>query len=379
MCASSWRALTAPAVLDGGQCRQNAPQRRQEKPPPPRCAPLPPPPLWPNCGHPGGCSRIPRSTLGTDGVHSHRPGLAVRRTGGPKCCPPACCPPVPPGPPSGAATPRDPQEAASPRRCAPARALGVPQLASRSCSLLTACTPFLSRLQHRTPPQQQPQQWGPRNGEQHVPPLAASPPAGADLAPRSPPLRPHTDRVQKTIELPPLSRGCHVVTRQILEALPELAEFEGGRPGRAGDAAAVIRGGGRWPQLRAPAACLPLTTRRLSGPSPPAPAVGLVNLLVQHTSASLTINENASPGAPLGRAPGHMRGVALVWGRTTACRVLPSADNSRRLDLPPRPALMGRPSLPPHPHTPHCRRAAGPGRRAGRAGARGHPAQVPSR
>ncbi|EFN56930.1 hypothetical protein CHLNCDRAFT_48678 [Chlorella variabilis] len=50
--------------------------------------------------------------------------------------------------------------------------------------------------------------------------------------------------LQKVIELPPLSRGCH---------LPELAEFE----------------------------------------------VGMANLFVQHTSCSLTINENASPDVPL--------------------------------------------------------------------------------
>ncbi|KAI7843470.1 hypothetical protein COHA_002946 [Chlorella ohadii] len=50
-----------------------------------------------------------------------------------------------------------------------------------------------------------------------------------------------------------MSRGCHVITRRLLEQLPELAEME----------------------------------------------VGLANFFVQHTSASLTINENASPDVPL--------------------------------------------------------------------------------
>eukprot|EP00197_Chlamydomonas_leiostraca_P003876 CAMPEP_0202867702 /NCGR_PEP_ID=MMETSP1391-20130828/9579_1 /ASSEMBLY_ACC=CAM_ASM_000867 /TAXON_ID=1034604 /ORGANISM="Chlamydomonas leiostraca, Strain SAG 11-49" /LENGTH=220 /DNA_ID=CAMNT_0049547765 /DNA_START=15 /DNA_END=677 /DNA_ORIENTATION=+ len=58
---------------------------------------------------------------------------------------------------------------------------------------------------------------------------------------------------QKVIELPPYSRGCHVITRKIYEAMPEIAEFE----------------------------------------------VGMANVFIQHTSASLTINENASPDVPL--------------------------------------------------------------------------------
>ncbi|KAK9824674.1 hypothetical protein WJX72_012275 [[Myrmecia] bisecta] len=62
-----------------------------------------------------------------------------------------------------------------------------------------------------------------------------------------------TEWFQKTIALPAYRRGCHVVTRKILEQLPELADFE----------------------------------------------VGMANLFIQHTSASLTINENASPDVPL--------------------------------------------------------------------------------
>lgn len=55
------------------------------------------------------------------------------------------------------------------------------------------------------------------------------------------------------VELQPYSRGCHVITRKLVQQLPELADLE----------------------------------------------VGMVNLFVQHTSASLTINENASPDVPL--------------------------------------------------------------------------------
>ncbi|KAL4854601.1 hypothetical protein ACK3TF_004756 [Chlorella vulgaris] len=62
-----------------------------------------------------------------------------------------------------------------------------------------------------------------------------------------------TEWLQRVIELPPLSRGCHVITRQLLKQLPELAEYE----------------------------------------------VGIATLFVQHTSCSLTINENASPDVPL--------------------------------------------------------------------------------
>ncbi len=55
--------------------------------------------------------------------------------------------------------------------------------------------------------------------------------------------------IQRTIRLGPRPRGFHIVTQEVVEALPELA------------------------QLR----------------------VGLLSLLLQHTSASLALNENASP------------------------------------------------------------------------------------
>eukprot|EP00877_Chromochloris_zofingiensis_P005112 jgi/Chrzof1/14601/Cz09g09020.t1 len=59
--------------------------------------------------------------------------------------------------------------------------------------------------------------------------------------------------LQKTITLPQHKRGCHVITRKIYDALPEIGQYE----------------------------------------------IGLANLFIQHTSASLTINENASPDVPL--------------------------------------------------------------------------------
>lgn len=55
--------------------------------------------------------------------------------------------------------------------------------------------------------------------------------------------------VQREISLSPRPRGFHLVTREVVEALPELGELR----------------------------------------------VGLLHLLVQHTSASLALNENASP------------------------------------------------------------------------------------
>lgn len=54
---------------------------------------------------------------------------------------------------------------------------------------------------------------------------------------------------QKEIHLSPKSRGFHLVTREILQQLPELAEF----------------------------------------------SVGMANIFICHTSASLTLNENADP------------------------------------------------------------------------------------
>ena len=55
--------------------------------------------------------------------------------------------------------------------------------------------------------------------------------------------------VQREIQLPPRPRGFHLVTREVLDALPEVASLQ----------------------------------------------VGMLHLLIQHTSASLALNENASP------------------------------------------------------------------------------------
>ena len=55
--------------------------------------------------------------------------------------------------------------------------------------------------------------------------------------------------LQKDIQLPAFPKGCHSISRQITEALPELAKIR----------------------------------------------IGLLHVFVKHTSASLTINENADP------------------------------------------------------------------------------------
>lgn len=55
--------------------------------------------------------------------------------------------------------------------------------------------------------------------------------------------------IQRTLELPPRSRGFHLVTDEVVGRLPELAKMR----------------------------------------------VGLLHLWLQHTSASLTVNENADP------------------------------------------------------------------------------------
>lgn len=54
---------------------------------------------------------------------------------------------------------------------------------------------------------------------------------------------------QRQIQLAPRSRGCHLITQEVLEGIPELQDV----------------------------------------------SVGLLNVFIQHTSASLSINENADP------------------------------------------------------------------------------------
>jgi secondary thiamine-phosphate synthase enzyme len=58
--------------------------------------------------------------------------------------------------------------------------------------------------------------------------------------------------LQKTVQLAPRHRGFHLVTEEILDSLPELATLR----------------------------------------------IGLLHVFIQHTSASLTINENADPDVP---------------------------------------------------------------------------------
>jgi secondary thiamine-phosphate synthase enzyme len=58
--------------------------------------------------------------------------------------------------------------------------------------------------------------------------------------------------IQSTLSLPARSRGFHLITREVVSALPELADVE----------------------------------------------IGLLHVFLQHTSASLTINENADPDVP---------------------------------------------------------------------------------
>ncbi|KAG0561814.1 hypothetical protein KC19_9G094500 [Ceratodon purpureus] len=64
---------------------------------------------------------------------------------------------------------------------------------------------------------------------------------------------PGTVWVQRTFELPAFKRGCHIITKHIYNAVPEVSEFR----------------------------------------------VGIAHIFVLHTSASLTINENASSDVPL--------------------------------------------------------------------------------
>ncbi|MFO0870391.1 MAG: secondary thiamine-phosphate synthase enzyme YjbQ [Pirellulales bacterium] len=62
----------------------------------------------------------------------------------------------------------------------------------------------------------------------------------------------HPRWIQRTLKLAPRRRGFHLITREVLESLPELPQFR----------------------------------------------LGLLHLFLQHTSASLSINENADPDVP---------------------------------------------------------------------------------
>lgn len=84
---------------------------------------------------------------------------------------------------------------------------------------------------------------------------------------------PSTKWAQAMIQLPPLPRGCHVITPQIKQQMPDLKDFR----------------------------------------------IGLAHLFVLHTSCSLTINENASPDVPLDLAD-------------TLDRIVPEGRQYRHLD-----------------------------------------------
>ena len=59
--------------------------------------------------------------------------------------------------------------------------------------------------------------------------------------------------IQRRLEMPPQQRGFHLITSKIQEAVPELGDV----------------------------------------------SIGILHLFIQHTSASLSINENADPDVPL--------------------------------------------------------------------------------
>ena len=67
---------------------------------------------------------------------------------------------------------------------------------------------------------------------------------------------------QREVQLPRLGRGLHLITREVVQAMPELERVK----------------------------------------------VGLLHIFIQHTSASLTINENADPDVPadLDRVLSHL-------------------------------------------------------------------------
>jgi thiamine phosphate synthase YjbQ (UPF0047 family) len=130
--------------------------------------------------------------------------------------------------------------AAAPWRCASAVAAVAPRppLRSRVAAVAAVAPPNRPTLSRRL------------SGRVATPPAAMADAAAAGAAALPPQPTVWTTRV---IELPPFPRGCHVITKKLLEACPELSEME----------------------------------------------AGLANFFIQHTSASLTINENASPDVPL--------------------------------------------------------------------------------
>jgi secondary thiamine-phosphate synthase enzyme len=82
-----------------------------------------------------------------------------------------------------------------------------------------------------------------------------------------------TEWIQKEITLPAFSRGCHLVTSLVLAELPELRRCE----------------------------------------------TGLLHVFIRHTSASLTINENADPDVPTDLAMALDRLAPENWNWRHTC------------------------------------------------------------
>ncbi len=138
--------------------------------------------------------------------------------------------------------------------------------------------------------------------------MAAEAPAGA------------TAWVQRTVTLPQHKRGCHIITNKIYDAIPEITEFEvGGAQGLR-----IWARGSSGATNTQPTQPTHHPTRhahhtRVTPPHPP--KVGLANLFLLHTSASLTINENASPDVLLDLNVRRLCRMVygVVWYSTANC------------------------------------------------------------
>ena len=82
-----------------------------------------------------------------------------------------------------------------------------------------------------------------------------------------------SDWFQKEISLPPFSRGCHLVTGHVMNEVPEIREF----------------------------------------------SVGIIHIFIRHTSASLTLNENADPDVLVDMNMAMNRLVPETWPYVHTC------------------------------------------------------------
>lgn len=82
-----------------------------------------------------------------------------------------------------------------------------------------------------------------------------------------------SDWIQREITLPSFDRGCHLITRHVLHEVPEIAEF----------------------------------------------SVGLLHVFIRHTSASLTLNENADPDVLVDMDMAINRLVPETWPYVHTC------------------------------------------------------------